>query len=419
MKNKNLFKSVVIFLMFVISLINNVTLLCFMLGLIFIYKKEKSVGAIKALCLITIRSFINVSIGITFNSVAQIVKYLFLGFICIYIIVKNIKYIQKSKAEYNIIIFFIIFIISISVFSLVTSSYPTISVFKAVFFGISFLSAFVGIRSSYEKVDWLNWLNKVFICIALISIPLYFTKGGYLRNGHAFQGITNQPNLFAVILTIGLMFFVVYKEHQNERYNFLDIIYLTIIYIELYTTESRTALLSSLLCIIYLLSFRKIFKNYKTILCSFSFISLVVIFIVIKFDFIYKFIAAYIMKGNTNLLYSRENLYSQLIANYHMHPLIGCGFLTPVVSGIKDWTFSIDLPVEPGNIFIALLSYTGVIGLTMFLLFVIVIFLLGGAKKENWPLLIVPLCLNMGEMAFFSPNNYAIFYYISIALYYF
>lgn len=84
----------------------------------------------------------------------------------------------------------------------------------------------------------------------------------------------------------------------------------------------------------------------------------------------------------------------------------------------RTYNFSFDYIVEPGNLLIAVLSFSGIIGFIIFLVFISKIIL--SNKKKFKILYFLPMSIfliNMGEMVFFSSNNIGIWIYMMLGIY--
>ncbi|MEG0495426.1 MAG: hypothetical protein RR564_04065 [Eubacterium sp.] len=103
--------------------------------------------------------------------------------------------------------------------------------------------------------------------------------------------------------------------------------------------------------------------------------------------------------------------------NFLRSPIWGNGFSVPVLQEVT-WKISFDYLIETGNLIMAVLSYSGVIGFLIFILMIFAIFTQNKRHKiKLLPLFMAPLLISMGEMVFFSTNNMAIWLYIMFALY--
>ena len=112
---------------------------------------------------------------------------------------------------------------------------------------------------------------------------------------------------------------------------------------------------------------------------------------------------------------SRTEIISDSLKRFELNRLTGTGFMVPYVEGLRDYSLNFNLIVEPGNLIYMLLGDTGIFGLALFALLILAIVIQG--KKEDLFLIIAVMLINMGEMVFFSSNNFGVLLYILLAIY--
>ncbi|MGM0804974.1 MAG: O-antigen ligase family protein [Bacillota bacterium] len=411
---------IIIILVFVFSFYSNLTLfLALLLSLVLLYQKE--IGALKVINLLTLRSIVNPGLGIDIV-VFQHFKMLLIYTLSIYLILRIFKLdkeiFQKIK---GVTLFFFLFILSNIFTSLMFSSLPTISLFKLVSYSIVFYGCLVGIAFTYKTFNWLKWLLRMFSIIIVSSALIITFPVSKLLNGVSLQGTTNHPNMFGIVtvLFLGVLFTNYWYSKKTYVYTTFFValsFYLVIL------SKSRTAFLS---CLFLLLIFT-VSRSFKiSSYLKLSILSIGTVFGILlsaltipKVDgFLFKFM----IKGQeaSNFLHSRSEQISTALYNFSLNPLFGTGFSVPVLP-FKSYSFSVDYVMEPGNLVLSVLFYSGIIGLLLFILFLSRILWVNKTNLlSNVFLFVSPLLISMGEMVFFSSNNIGIWCYMFLALYIF
>ncbi len=374
---------------------------------------KKELGALIIIIFIMVRTIINPGVAIDISSV-QTFKYLILllsSFSIIYLSLQK-KNNYNNFPIYSLTIFYVYIVIS----SLLISGFPIVSIFKITLFYIVFLAILIGIKTTSKEIDWKEKIFQVLFFLILISIPLIISPLGYLRNGVSFQGITNQPNMFGIIVAFYVAFNLVRSNNEKDL-SYSKSAHSLIGLLLIYVTFSRTALITVLTCILiyYFLNFT---KNYKSIILGFGLFFPIILIIGFTKKSQEIFIN-YIYKSNyDSILYSRSIQLKTLLDDFIESPLIGKGFGVPSVEGSnRSWNFGFEYIVEAGNIVFGLLAFSGILGLSLFIFLILRIIYISNNSLKLLPLLVVTFMLNMGEMMFFSPNNIGVLCYLSLAIY--
>jgi len=148
---------------FILSLINTFLLTLFFIGLIF-YIKQKNIGNIKALLIITSRSIINNAIGVPISRIG-ILKWILI-FIFATLIFFNLDINKKDKKGlFTFTLLLVLFSLYCVISTLVVSSYPIISIMKILSYAFVFCSVVYGVASTYMKINWIGYLIKFFLII--------------------------------------------------------------------------------------------------------------------------------------------------------------------------------------------------------------------------------------------------------------
>lgn len=407
-----------ILLLMVFSFINAYTLSISLLILL-ILLLQKEVGAIKIINIITLRTIINPGFAVDISQ-TQNLKWIILLGCSLYLIssflTSNNRF--EIKKVYGVIVNSILFTIYNMFVAVLFSSLPTIAIFKLFSYIIIFLGTFVGIGITYKKFNWHKWMYKLLSFVILLSVVLIPFSIGYLRTGRSFQGITNHPNMFGILAALFIAIFLSYSQINrigNKNKYKLWFIPLTLYMVIL--SQARTSLITISILLLFFVLFSRIKIIYK-----FINIYLVIIFsllVLMTNNPVFNFIYNFLHKNQSDFLDSRLSQIDRLTTNFLSNPLFGKGFAVPVLP-YKSFEFNFNYIVEPGNLILAVLSYSGIIGFIIFLVFLLQIFL-GNIKsfRYNCFLPISVILVNMGEMVFFSSNNIGVWCYMFFGLYFF
>jgi len=405
----------IISILFLISFLNNMTLLIFMISILLLLK-QKTIGSLKILNLLTMRTIINPALGVDISNY-QLLKWVIIFSCSLYLFqsYKDISYNLKKDIQ-KLIFLILIFGIYNVLASFFFSTLPTIAISKLISYLLPFIGILIGISATANHFDWISWLHRMFVTLLLLSVPLVILPVGYLRNGRAFQGILNHPNLFGVFLTL-LFSLTLVKGKIEGKFKLNDYIIIFLSFIFVILTKSRTALLSNLIIILIFLFFPLPKKINKIFLIFMLLFSSLIIIVFTGGEVVEPFID-FLYKGQESILYSRLGQVSTLMNNFLRSPWFGSGFAVPVTP-FRTFSFSAEAVVEPGNLIIAVLSYSGIIGFILFGIYMFKIFYRNkNISKSLIYIYISPIIISMGEMVFFSTNNIGIWCYCLLAMYY-
>lgn len=417
-KKKNI-EWICIILLFSFSFINQMTLLIstlLLLGLL----SQKEIGAIKIINLLTVRTIINPGIAVSFSTLESVKLFLII-LLSIYLIYKPIHFSDSNQEKFKILIkWILIFYIYTMISSFLFSTLPTIAIFKITSYIIPFIGVIIGVAKTNELINWIDWLFELSLILIMGSLVLLPFPVGYLRNGVAFQGIINHPNLFGII---SLLFFalIVTRYGINENSNqYLFIISSIVLLSFIILSQSRTSFITYMLLIILYLTFKK-FENalIKYTVYVWSFILLIIY--LLWDNSIIIFIKEFMYKGQElgGLFNSRENQIANVYTNFLNRPFFGSGFSVPVTEH-RSYSFNLDALVEPGNLLLAVLSYVGIFGFIIWLIYLFKILTYNTksiTSKIYLPLSVI--AVSFGEMIFFSTNNIGVLLYMYFAIYMF
>lgn len=345
--------------------------------------------------------------------------------ICLYIILRTIK-ISRNIPKW--ILFLTLWFIWTAIVSIFDSHLPLISLFKLLIFYFGMLSVVLGIKSTSKYYNWSNWMIAFYILLIILSLPLINSPLGYLRNNRGFQGIMNHPNTFGPILAIGIVILLVRLNFSNsikqEKYILLIIL---VGFIELWMSQSRTALFSLFGAIIVLLLSKVVYSlknrafSLKRIIRLIIISILSYIIVLSNFDVIFIKLNEFIYKGNsTDIFDTSESILEREYQSFLYRPITGNGFGVNLDKDAqKTLSFNLSYPIEKRNIILALASETGFVGIVLFTFF---IFTFIGFRKSTLivsqdAIIVVILMINLGEMIFFSGNGMGMFIWFTLGYY--
>lgn len=404
---------IIIILLFLLSLIN-LPLLIISLVLSLYLLKQKELGVIKLILIITIRYLI--SLGIDHSDgqeYIQIFKYILIYIFGFYFVIKSGKiWVSNSSVSKFVTLTFLIGSLYILI-SCIFSDYPVISFLKTInyFIPLSIIIILVSLIENYIKL--LKWISFMISFLIIFSLLFINHSIGYLLNLISFQGVINHPNLFAIIMVMGIIVLIVTLSKTKKNIAINLFVILIGIY-ELYLSNSRTALLSLVITLVMYLIIVKINVQYKFLIMM---ILATILFFVFLIPSVQVKVYEFIQKGQSsdNILLSRYSQIENVEVALRNNPVFGSGFGVPLNNSslnLSNFTF------EAGNIIFGLLIFVGIIGLILYLVYLALILNLTPRPFRITSLLLfVTIAVNMGEMIMFSTTNIGLFCYILWGLY--
>ncbi|CAH0136768.1 hypothetical protein SRABI96_00377 [Peribacillus sp. Bi96] len=415
---KNTLEWVFIVFLTLFSFLSTSTLLV-SLFILLIFLRQREIGAIKIVNIITLRTIINPGIAVDIGNL-QYLKWIILFGCSLYLLLSFNKLekneIKKIKWILSPLFLFVVYNIFVA---LVFSSLPIVSIFKLLSYAVIFSGILIGVGYTFKSYDWLKWMVTMFKLIIIFSFLIIPFPVSYLRNGSSFQGITNNPNMFGVLAVLFIAIFLSYfqiNKNKQKLYSLISLFLSLVTLLMIFLSKSRTALISCLVLLFIYIIFVNCNKLLKIIIVNFS--GIAVILIILGTNVI-NFLTEFLYKGQEkgNILYSRTNQIENSLSNFMDNPWFGNGFAVPVLP-YKSYIFSAEFIVEPGNLVLSVLSYSGIFGFLLFLSYITRVFLVNKSNfKYSCFLPLATILISMGEMVFFSSNNIGIWCYMFIALY--
>ena len=401
-------------ILFFLSWLNSLTVLLFYLSLLFLLFR-KSAGCMKGLILLTTRGLINPAAAVSVSRF-ELLKWALLFLFSLYILCFSKAEGEDRRKLTRILVGIAAFSLSTAGFSFIVSSYPVTAVFKTAAFSIPMCAVFLGVAVDRTREDGIDYLACLYGILFLISICLIPFRRFRTVNAD-FQGIFNHVNVFGAVASLYTA--AALKSCYFSRCRMVRNLLITMIIIMTYLSRSRSGMFT-ILCVLglkYLFSSAPALRKFLVGICGTA--GLLLIFLLMPNDVstdITGLAHTFIYKGDTRSIWAhRLSQIEEGRTKFMAHFLTGSGFMVPYDPRIRDYSFTFRLVVEPGNIIWAVLGDTGILGS---LLFLYVLFCIGSSgRPRDLYLLGGALAVNMGEMVFFSPNNYAILIYLLLAVY--
>ena len=408
--NPYVFMSVVGFLF---SCINSITLSAWMIiYVLLILLSKSSQKGIEFFIILQIRSILNPGIVADCSS-AGIVKWGCVFLVSFFILFDCHKDVNIDIKK--IVSLFSLFSIYLIVSAFLVSSYPLVAAFKVMAYIIPFLAIVEGV-STTKECNYIHQINQILGVAVICSIVLIKLPVGYLRNGRSFQGFFNHPNVLGVMVAIFIAGYL--DANNNKMITLSSIAIISVCSYLIYLSFSRTGMISFIMVLFIGIISLNISKSNK------FFIIITILFLValvISLNQTWQDeILRFLFKGGqsiNDITNSRANQFERNIERFKHSPFLGTGFNVPFDSNIKSYSFSFDLVTENGNLILALLGDMGILGLVLFIICYTNIYSIGKRNVNGYTIFAIPFLVCMGEMAFFSTNNFGIILYLYFAIY--
>lgn len=326
--------------------------------------------------------------------------------------IKVLKTAKVSKVERNIIILIICFIPSV-----LNSEYTDVAAIKLIIFSLGMLGVNAICEYASKSTSSLNSLQtSVFISIAF-SIIVMLLNLGYTVNKTGFSGILVHPQSYGILISLSLVLVFTFNQEIGD-YKKSIILMMVMLFLS-YSTESRAAMISSIVAISYyvLMSKNKVSTNFKAnvkkILILLALMGLVVTF---GERVISKSGRSTANSAVEALQDSRLRFAISSIENFLENPITGIGFQVSNGKGahyemlVERGVFGIPVKavVEKGTFPPALLEEVGLIGAIGFMFFILYLFKTNRNMIFRSTLLLIIL-LSFGEATLFSFGGVGLF----------
>lgn len=416
-------KEKILLFFFVLSIFHNIFLLMFLLYLCWIATQSIE-NSIKSLILIAIRTILNPKLAVPIASFQMLKWIIIFGIVTLILIRANRRTLHTQNLDKVKTVMSAVWVFAFFVFiiSFINSSYPVISVFKVFSFVYVFSGIIVGVCLTSGKIYWSRWIYKYMSIVMWSSLLLALFPQGYYLHTNFLQGATDQSNMLGIIsaLYVSLTTYLLVEEKRKKE----KIISLIIGIACCWMSNSRTGMLSIVIILtiwFFVVQIKrgtkiKIFLGLvcvtgalflwtparQTVLSEIS-------------DFIYKSDNVTELLPTSQIFASREGQKQAFLNKFNNNILYGSGFQTPFEPNVQSWEFRFDLIVEPGNIAYALLGDLGIVGFFLFSMYMVSM-MINVRNRAGFLVLLAPLAISLGEMVFFSVNNFAAILYVLMGI---
>jgi hypothetical protein len=308
---------------------------------------------------------------------------------------------------------------------------------------VSLLLAFYSL-SIQETLQLKKSFFWFFLILILISFILHFIPSiGYSWDKRGLNGIFYHPQTFGTVVALfsSIVFIILLQEKYFSLKTFFLLILFILCFILTFISASRTAYFSLLLSIltfmIYSIFLKKkyFFKIYDILLNkTFNIYIIAILLVLIILSYLhYEEFSIFIKKGydvnNLTELYfsTRSVVIDPLIENIKSKWLTGIGFgltskFDPIILDINNFDrvlfFLIEYrpQAEKGVIFLLVLEELGIIGLIIFVIWLISLISRTIRLGKNIELIIIFIILftNLGEAVLFAPGGLGLLFIILI-----
>lgn len=423
-KDKSIFNiAITISCIILVNILNPIISIMIYIGLIK-YSMNDKVKAIKALIISFTIFFLNPGIFHIDNSIVPNLRWI-IFFSSLFTLINKTKKITLNKEW---LYTFIVWVMFVSVVSILNSNLPLVSLSKLFMFSLGFIAINIGVSETNNTYNWKKWIFAYCLSIQYLSLPFLFLPSGYFINGTGFQGITNQPNAFGIITAVMISIYI-FLNSQLEFKKYSKLIHFSIFMsiVMLISSKSRTSMLALILSLV-IYFFIRLYNSLisrrvklKSLVIIIFFIVISSIFITFNYENICNQINELLFKGGyENILFSSQSIIEAQNEAILNSPIIGNGF------GVewnpnqgKSLNLSLSYPVEKRNLLLALMSETGMIGTVIFAVFLLKYTNILKYKKFTCIecIFISAIMINFGEMVFFSGNGIGIFIWFILAFY--
>lgn len=284
------------------------------------------------------------------------------------------------------------------------SEQSTLTIMKAIAATIVLFSCLFGAQTWFsaraEESQAMNYLGPFSMLTLAVAVLGYFFSPSPFSAYGMFQGFTYNPNVFGAFAAMASTYFIwmAYKHRTEKKLRGFWLVVYSINFFALIMSQSRTALLMAL-CVLsgflMVISVRNLLKFFYLI----SFFA--IIFFVLVPAAKDKIISQVIYKGSTNVLDTREEVWSDSLEKAQEGGWFGGGYGVSI--GAENWAggFSANsYGREKGNSQLAVLEETGIVGFILYssMIFIILKEFYAGYRAAKSSDLKVAISLVMGAV---------------------
>jgi hypothetical protein len=392
--------------------------------------------AIQALSLLMLIKFLNPAVYPIEGS-ASILGWIVIATAGARIFVDNLQVTWKIQL---VLLWLFIFSLVIFLESVFFSYHRVVSIFKVLSFTYAAVAVLLGFKATARQaVNWTPWFLGIWITVTVLSIPTFFLPEiGFFRDEMGFQGILDHPQTFAVFLSPMVAWFMGRILFSLSKGDYWLYAMLPLAWASLFLTRGRTALVAVisgfmavlLIGLIRRSEWRKLFRR-----AMFHPILLILVLACLAIALfqppaILEAVSAFIFKDVPDVVVaesfeqSRGFLVVESMNNFAKNHWFGIGFgvsqsnifpFEPIIEPLTGLPLS--APTEKPMLPVALLEETGIMGTTIFTLFLFALMKLVISKRDLILSLVFFTCLfvNIGEMIFFSAGGMGLYIWLLMA----
>lgn len=337
----------------------------------------------------------------------------FLGF---FLLILHI-FIKGKIPKLNFIILLLTFTFLPSV---IYSAYSDVALVKLIMFFICMQGLIYLVKISTEKYITKEKGKKIFILnlhfILFLSLVIYLLGLGYTVNDTGLSGVLVHPQSFGLFLSLITVYLFTY--FQSIKKYWYNLFILSVCLAFLYATESRAAMISSLIAVTFFIFNSKVDSGtYSSILKK---ISVLVIIGTLALTFGEQVMSKGGRSTGSNAIESLENSRLRFaissFENFKEQPLYGIGFQVSNGKGahypmeIERGLFDIPIKasIEKGSFPPALFEEVGFVGALGFIGVLFYLFFSTNSPITR-TLIIVVLLMSLGEATLFSLGGVGLF----------
>ena len=401
---------VVFLFLFVVSFFSGILATIYMLLLLY-YNKYGIVGSLKVLILLTVRGLLSAAVASVLD---PNIKWIVLLSTSLWIVLQA-KPIASLAGKINRVIVLVgLFAILVGIVSFFVSSYPITSLFKMISFVLPFIAVIKGLSTVDNRGEIINFVTL--LLSGLFVISLFLLPFAYFRTiNDDFQGVFNHVNMCGIMSAVYISFVLVSSCFKKS---IIKVILVILALVLCYFSASRTGMFSCIIILItYLVVSAQTFTQ-KIITIILGALAIWIFVLYFGKGTLEKGVTEFLWKNSNDSIFdSRLGIIEEARERFQKNKAFGTGFMVPYKEGLKNYELRFDLIVEPGNLVYMLLGDTGILGLTIFSTFALVMLLNG--KISRLYLFVGAFVINFGEMVFFSSNNMSVLLYLLLAIYLF
>lgn len=393
------------------------------------YSLQGRAQVIQSLALLCFFSVLSADIALMTPSDSSVLRYIPILGATVSLMLRSRASAARGRASVS---FLVLATVSLGAFllvhSMLFSQMPDVSILKSILW-VTVLVVLLAAWRGLSDLEHHHLKRQLFVALVvsmLVSLPFLGAPDiGYAVNGHGFQGIFEQPQVFGLAMAT-LAACLIGRLSQPVRYRWLDMLLLALCLGLLVMSEARTAGFALVLAVLATpIIFFAVKGNSSSLLRSLAWMC--TLSIVAWFSFSEQLSEFAFKRDNAvditqTFEASRGVLMFPMIANILENPMSGIGFGVGSIPSERyvnrDNILGLPsgAPVEKGVLPLAVIEELGAPGFFAVALWLWLIFR-RAYQAGFYPLLMLSLVLlmNLGEATLFSTGGAGLFFLIMIA----